>query len=88
MAIDYTLLAKEFSVRSNHLDPTHLHLMPPFTWFWPERGVDHARLEENTALSFLRYLHPGRPPPNSGFTARPNWVKMPSSGPIPHTVGT
>ena len=45
VAIDYTLLAKEFSVRSNHLDPTHLHLMPPFTWFWPERGVEHARLE-------------------------------------------
>ncbi|HII20536.1 MAG TPA: hypothetical protein HA312_04865, partial [Candidatus Poseidonia sp.] len=43
--INYTLLAKELSVRSNHLDTTHLHLMPPFTWFWPERGVDMERLE-------------------------------------------
>jgi len=43
--INYTLLAKELSVRSNHLDTTHLHLMPPFTWFWPERGVDMKRLE-------------------------------------------
>ena len=43
--LDYTLLAKELSVRSNHLDTTHLHLMPPFTWFWPERGIDHKRLE-------------------------------------------
>ena len=42
--INYTLLAKELSVRSNHLDTTHLHLMPPFTWFWPERGVDMKRL--------------------------------------------
>jgi predicted metalloprotease with PDZ domain len=43
--INYTLLAKELSVRSNHLDTTHLHLMPPFTWFWPERGVDMERLK-------------------------------------------
>ena len=43
--LDYTLLAKELSVRSNHLDTTHLHLMPPFTWFWPERGIDNKRLE-------------------------------------------
>ena len=45
LTINYTLLAKELSVRSNHLDTTHLHLMPPFTWFWPERGVDMERLE-------------------------------------------
>mgnify|MGYP005720787659 FL=1 len=43
--IRYTLLAKELSVRSNHLDTTHLHLMPPFTWFWPERGVDMERMQ-------------------------------------------
>ena len=42
--IDYTLFAKELSVRSNHLDTTHLHLMPPFTWFWPERGIENERL--------------------------------------------
>ena len=44
VSISYTLLAKELSVRSNHLDTTHLHLMPPFTWFWPERGIDPERL--------------------------------------------
>ena len=43
--IHYTLLAKEMSVRSNHLDATHLHLMPPFTWFWPERGIDMERMQ-------------------------------------------
>lgn len=42
--VDYTLFAKELSVRSNHLDTTHLHLMPPFTWFWPERGIENERL--------------------------------------------
>ncbi len=45
MDIRYTLLAKEMSVRSNHLDTTHLHLMPPFTWFWPERGIDMNRMQ-------------------------------------------
>ena len=43
--VRYSLFAKELSVRSNHLDTTHLHLMPPFTWFWPERGIDLDRLE-------------------------------------------
>ena len=45
LSIRYTLLARELTVRSNHLDNTHLHLMPPFTWFWPERGVSADRLE-------------------------------------------
>ena len=42
--IHYTLLANELSVRSNHLDTTHLHMMPPFTWMWPEKGIDVKRL--------------------------------------------
>ena len=42
----YHLLANELTVRSNHLDATHLHLMPPFTWFWPEKGVERSRLDE------------------------------------------
>lgn len=42
--LTYSLLANELSVRSNHLDATHLHLMPPFTWFWPQRGIDMNRL--------------------------------------------
>ena len=42
----YGLLANELTVRSNHLDATHLHLMPPFTWFWPEKGIDLGRLEQ------------------------------------------
>ena len=41
--ITYTLFAKELSVRSNHLDATHLHLMPPFTWFLPVKGIDMER---------------------------------------------
>ena len=44
VAVDYSLFAKELTVRSNHLDATHLHMMPPFTWFWPEKGVETERL--------------------------------------------
>ena len=39
----YDLFARELSVRSNHLDASHLHMMPPFTWFWPTKGVDPQR---------------------------------------------
>ena len=45
LRVQYSLLAKELSVRSNHLDGTHLHLMPPFTWFWPEKGIEQNRLD-------------------------------------------
>jgi len=50
---NYTLLAAELSVRSTHLDKTHLHLMPPFTWMMPEKGIDAKRLnmKHNISLS-------------------------------------
>jgi len=48
--INYGLLANELTVRSNHLDATHLHLMPPFTWFWPERGIEPARLHQTHSV--------------------------------------
>ena len=53
VSIRYMLLAKELSVRSNHLDSTHLHLMPPFTWFWPERGVEEGRLNMSHRVELL-----------------------------------
>ncbi len=40
----YTILAAELSVRSTHLDASHLHLMPPFTWMMPEKGISQERL--------------------------------------------
>jgi len=45
LTINYTLLAAELSVRSNHLDSTHMHLMPPFTWFLPTKGIDMERMD-------------------------------------------
>ena len=42
--LTYRLLATDLSVRSNHLDATHLHMMPPFTWFMPTEGIDSTRM--------------------------------------------
>ena len=42
VVLQYELLCAELSVRSNHLDSTHLHMMPPFTWFLPKRGCEWA----------------------------------------------
>jgi len=43
--IEYNLLAAMLSVRSTHLDDSHLHLMPPFTWFLPTSGIDINRMD-------------------------------------------
>lgn len=44
VTIRYLLLADDLSVRANHLDESHLHMMPPFTWFLPTEGIDSKRL--------------------------------------------
>ena len=44
--ITYDLFARELSVRSNHFDSTHLHMMPPYTWFWPTKGIDPDRCHQ------------------------------------------
>ena len=30
--------------RANHLDETHVHIMPPYTWMMPTRGIDSDRI--------------------------------------------
>ena len=44
VTVRYRLLADDLSVRANHLDESHLHMMPPFTWFLPTDGIDSTRL--------------------------------------------
>ncbi|RJU81017.1 MAG: M61 family peptidase [Candidatus Poseidoniales archaeon] len=44
--IKYKILAIELSCRSTHLDGTHVHVMPPFTWFLPVSGIDSERMEK------------------------------------------
>lgn len=57
ITVRYSLLAKELTVRSNHLDTTHLHLMPPFTWFWPERGLSLERLAQDHKVTLVAPDH-------------------------------
>ena len=45
--VRYKLLSTILSVRSNHLDNSHLHLMPPFTWMEVTKGVSEERVKAN-----------------------------------------
>ena len=46
VTITYRLLAAEMTCRANHLDATHVHIMPPYTWMMPTRGIDKSRLDD------------------------------------------
>ena len=49
-------LAKELTVRSNHLTrPTSLDA--PFTWFWPERGLSLERLAQDHKVTLVAPDH-------------------------------
>ena len=45
VSIKYKIIARELSCRSTHLDNSHIHMMPPFTWFLPTYGIDPDRME-------------------------------------------
>ena len=45
--IRYNLLCTQLSVRNNHLDQSHLHLMPPFTWMEVTKGISEDRINSN-----------------------------------------
>jgi len=44
LVITYRVLAVEMTCRANHLDATHVHIMPPYTWMLPTRGIDKDRM--------------------------------------------
>ena len=43
--IKYKILATELSCRSTHIDNSHVHIMPPFTWFLPKSGINSERMD-------------------------------------------
>tara|TARA_B100000614_G_scaffold187617_1_gene168660 strand:+ start:2376 stop:4217 length:1842 start_codon:yes stop_codon:yes gene_type:complete len=53
VCIKYQLLCVENTVRSNHFDDSHLHLMPPFTWFLPTSGIAPERMDEKHLIEFV-----------------------------------
>ena len=44
IVVNYKILGIELSVRSTHIDNSHLHMMPPFTFLLPTSGIDDARM--------------------------------------------
>jgi len=51
--VEYKLFCLELSVRSNHLDATHIHLMPPYTWFIPVKGIASERLDLVHSVEYI-----------------------------------
>lgn len=52
VTVEYQLLAVDLSVRSNHFDESHLHMMPPFTWFLPTSGIEGGRMDHQHSIQF------------------------------------
>ena len=46
VVITYKVLAAEMTCRANHLDSSHVHIMPPYTWMLPTRGIDAKRMHQ------------------------------------------
>ena len=44
VVLTYKVLAAEMTCRANHLDTSHVHIMPPYTWLMPTRGIDSERM--------------------------------------------
>jgi predicted metalloprotease with PDZ domain len=43
--VTYKVLSAEMTCRANHLDKSHVHIMPPYTWMIPTRGIESGRME-------------------------------------------
>lgn len=54
LIITYKVLAAEMTCRANHLDASHAHIMPPYTWMLPTRGIDIDRMNEIHEVKLLK----------------------------------
>jgi len=45
LVVNYKIFGIELSVRSTHIDNSHLHMMPPFTFLLPTSGIDKSRMD-------------------------------------------
>ena len=46
ITVSYRILGIELSVRSTHIDSSHLHMMPPFTFLLPTDGIESSRMNK------------------------------------------
>ena len=54
LVVTYKLLAAEMTCRANHLDNTHVHIMPPYTWMLPSRGIDSKRIDRSHRVTLSK----------------------------------
>ena len=45
VVLTYKVLAVEMTCRANHIDTSHVHIMPPYTWVLPTRGISQDRMD-------------------------------------------
>ena len=57
VVITYRLLAAEMTCRANHLDQSHVHIMPPYTWMMPTRGIDNSRMDQTHKVTLAAPAH-------------------------------
>ncbi len=73
--VNYKLLCPDLTVRSNHMDASHLHLVPTFTWMMPKRGWDGGddctvtlMMPEGWSAASQLNDHPASPPKHKVWT--------------------
>ena len=60
LVVSYKILGIELSVRSTHIDKSHLHMMPPFTFLLPTAGINKSRMDMEHKIEL--YCPPGWTP--------------------------
>ena len=60
LVVSYKILGIELSVRSTHIDKSHLHMMPPFTFLLPTAGINKSRMDMEHQIEL--YSPPGWTP--------------------------
>ena len=60
LVVSYKILGIELSVRSTHIDKSHLHMMPPFTFLLPTAGINMSRMDMEHQIEL--YSPPGWTP--------------------------
>ena len=51
ITIKYKILGIELSCRSTHVDSSHLHMMPPFTFLLPTDGINSERMNKSHIIT-------------------------------------
>ena len=51
--VSYRILGIELSVRSTHIDSSHLHMMPPFTFLLPTNGIEQSRINKEHHITLF-----------------------------------